>query len=169
MKQLITTLVLCFAFGTAFAQFPKYVKKVDVKLNGSTTLKGDLSEGRYIDLRFGMRGSVGCFTESEKTRFSGHHRLYAFEVPAGTKVLVELTSRSDMSLYGYMISSTRFDVPPYLENVSKAGCSASTNGQGELDRIMMKAGSETTHVIIAVTGVEEASAGEFTVKVTTRQ
>lgn len=155
--------------GTSQAQFAKHVKVIEATLNGTKTLNGSLSEGRYIDLRFGMRGSVGCFTEAQKKYFNGHHVLYAFEVPANTKVLVELNTRSDMSLYGYMLSSDRYDIPPYLENVSKSGCSASMNAMGQLDRIMLKAGATATNVIIGVTGIDEAEAGAFTLKVTTRE
>ncbi|WMX15053.1 MULTISPECIES: hypothetical protein [unclassified Aureispira] len=170
MKSFIATLLLMAAMiVTANAQFPDYVKVLDVELNKTKTVKGDLSEGRFIDLRFGMRGSVSCFTEAQKRYFSGHHRLYAFEVPANTKVLVEVSTNNDMSLYGYMIDAQRFDVPPYLENVSKSGCQSSAKPSGELDRIMMKAGSVKTHVIVAVTGLDENSTGAYTLKITTRQ
>lgn len=170
MKSFIATLLLMAAmFATANAQFPDHVKVLNVELNKTKTVKGDLAEGRFVDLRFGLRGSVNCFTEGEKRYFSGHHRLYAFEVPANTKVLVELTTNNDMSLYGYMIDAKRYDVPPYLENVSKSGCTSSAKPMGELERIMMKAGSTKMHVVVAVTGLDENSTGEFTLKVTTRQ
>ncbi|BDS14400.1 hypothetical protein [Aureispira anguillae] len=170
MKSLIVTLLLIVSsWGVATAQFPEHVKVLNVELNKTQTIKGNLSEGRFVDLRFGMRGSVNCFTEGQKKYFNGHHRLYAFKVPANTKVLVELTTNNNMSLYGYMIDAKRFDVPPYLENVSKAGCSSSAKPQGELERIMLKAGTTATHVVVAVTGIEENSTGDFTLKVTTRQ
>ncbi len=170
MKGILAICLLVFAWcSTASAQFPKQVKVLDVNANGTTSVKGNLSEGQFVDLRFGMRGSVGCFNESEKTRYNGHHRLYAFEVPANTKVLVEMTTSSDMSLYGYMITNDRFDVPPYLENVSKSGCAASAQPIGNLERIMMKAGSSPMHVVVAVTGVESNNSGEFNLKIVTRQ
>ena len=142
---------------------------MDVKINSTTSVKGNLSEGQFVDLRFGMRGSVGCFTEAEKTRYDGKHRFYAFKVPANAKVLVEMNTASDMSLYGYMITTDRFDIPPYLENVSKSGCTASAQPMGSLERIMLKAGSSPMHVVVAVTGVESNESGEFNLKVTTRQ
>jgi hypothetical protein len=170
MKSFIATILLMAAMiATANAQFPEHVKTLKVELNKTLTVKGDLAEGRFVDLRFGMRGSVNCFTEAQKRYFSGHHRLFAFEVPANTKVLIETTTNNDMSLYGYMIDAKRYDIPPYLENVSKSGCSSSAKAKGELERIMMKAGSTKTHVIVAVTGLDENSTGEFTLKVTARQ
>jgi hypothetical protein len=170
MKSFIATILLIAAtIATASAQFPAHVQVLKVELNKTKTVKGDLAEGRFVDLRFGMRGSVNCFTEGQKRYFSGHHRLIAFEVPANTKVLVEMTTNNDMSLYGYMIDAKRYDVPPYLENVSKSGCSSSAKPKGEAERIMMKAGSTKTHVIVAVTGLDENSTGEFTLKVTARQ
>lgn len=169
MKRLHTLLVAMLLFSTAtFAQFPDHVKVLTVKLNETKTLSGSLSEGRFVDMRFGMRGSVGCFTEAQKMYFDGHHVFYAFKVPANTKVLAELVTKGNMSLYGYMISSSRYDIPPYLENVSKAGCASSFKEMGELDRVMLKAGDEETHVIIAVTGVEEAKEGAFTLKITAK-
>lgn len=166
MKKLQAILALVLLMTTAvFAQFPEQVKVLKVKLNETQTLAGSLSEGRFVDMRFGMRSSVGCFTEAQKTYFDGHHVFYAFKVPANTKVLVELTTKGNMSLYGYMISSSRYDIPPYLENVSKAGCSSSFNGAGELDRIMLKAGDEETHIIVAVTGIQEAQEGAFNLKI----
>ncbi|MGH1339196.1 MAG: hypothetical protein ACRBFS_23970 [Aureispira sp.] len=170
MKEILAICVLVLAWcSTASAQFPKQVKVLDVKINSTTSVKGDLSEGQFVDLRFGMRGSVGCFTEAEKTRYDGKHRFYAFKVPANAKVLVEMNTGSDMSLYGYMITTDRFDIPPYLENVSKSGCTASAQPMGSLERIMLKAGSSPMHVVVAVTGVESNESGEFNLKVTTRQ
>lgn len=170
MKKLFYTLIAVVGLlTTSQAQFAEHVKVLDVKVNNSKVLAGSLSEGRYIDLRFGLRGSVKCFTEVQKKYFNGHHVLYAFEVPANTKVLVELTTKSNMSLYGYMIDKSRYDIPPYLENVSKAGCSSSANPMGELDRIMLKAGSSPTHVVIGVTGIEEADQGAFNLKIVTRE
>jgi hypothetical protein len=170
MKSFIATLLLMAAFvATANSQFPDHVEVLKVELNKTKTVKGDLAEGQFVDLRFGLRGSVNCFTEGEKRYFSGHHRLYAFEVPANTKVLVEVTTNNDMSLYGYMIDAKRYDIPPYLENVSKSGCTSSAKPMGELERIMMKAGSTKTHVVVAVTGLDENNTGEFTLKVTARQ
>jgi hypothetical protein len=170
MKEILAICILVLAWcSTASAQFPSHVKVLNVKINGTTSVKGDLSEGQFVDLRFGMRGSVGCFTEAEKTLYNGKHRLYAFKVPANAKVLVEMTTASDMSLYGYMITQDRFDVPPYLENVSKSGCSASAQPMGSKERIMLKAGSTPMHVVVAVTGVEENESGAFNLTVTTRQ
>lgn len=170
MKVILAISILVLALcSTASAQFPKQVKVLDVKINNTLSEKGNLSDGQFVDLRFGTRGSVGCFTEAEKTRYNGHHRFYAFEVPANAKVLVEMTTASDMSLYGYMVTTDRFDIPPYLENVSKSGCTASAQDMGSLERIMLKAGSSPMHVIVAVTGVESNDAGEFNLKITTRQ
>lgn len=170
MKVLIATfLFVISSWGIATAQFPEHVEVLDVQLNQTQNIKGDLSEGRFVDLRFGMRGSVNCFTEAQKKYFNGHHRLHAFKVPANTKVLVELTTNNDMSLYAYMIDAKRFDVPPYLENVSKSGCSSSVKPKGELERVMLKAGSVPTHVVVGVTGIEENSTGTYNLKITTRQ
>jgi hypothetical protein len=163
----ICMLVLVWS-GSAYAQFPDHVKVLDVNVNGSTSVKGDLSEGRFVDLRFGMRGSVGCFTEADKINYNGHHRFYAFEVPANTKVLVEMNTPSDMSLYGYMITTDRYDIPPYLENVSKAGCSASAQPMGNKERIMMKAGATKMYVVVAVVGTQSNNSGAYDLKITTR-
>lgn len=162
------TLLVSFVFTTQ-AQFPSQVKVLEAKVNGTISVDGDLANGQYVDLAFGFRGSVNCFTEAQRTLFDGKHRLYAFKVPANTKVLVEMTTGNDMSLYGYMITTDRYDVPPYLENVSKEGCSASAKPMGELERIMMKTRSTPMYVVVGVTGVQENETGTFKLKVTTRQ
>jgi hypothetical protein len=173
MNYLISTLysiVLLFALGTsATAQFPSHINKVDVKTGQSKTVKGNLTTGRSVDLRFGMRGSVGCYSDSEKYLFSGHHVFYTFEVPANTKVLVELSDQdSDMSLYAYMMSKDRYDVPPYLENVGKTGCANSHNPKDQTNRVMLKAGSSTMNVVVGVAGANEAAGGDFNIKITTK-
>lgn len=169
MKALNTLFVLlAFAF-TVNAQFPSHVKVLTVKLNEPKVETGSLSEGRYVDLRFGMRASVKCFTEDQKKYFNGHHRLYAFEVPANTKVLVELNTKGDQSLYAYMIDSKRYDVPPYLENVSNSGCASSFKEMGEIDRVMLKSGDTPMNVVVGVVGIDEANEGAFTIKITTKQ
>lgn len=167
--KILNTVFLLLAFAlTTQAQFPDHVKVLTVKLNETQAVTGSLSEGRYVDLRFGMRASVGCFTEDQKKYFNGHHRLYAFKVPANTKVLVELHTKGNESLYGYLIDAKRYDVPPYLENVGKSGCSSSFKEEGELDRVMLKAGDTEMNVVIGVAGVDEANAGAFTLKITAK-
>lgn len=170
MKVIFTTLVfLLSGLQMAYAQFPAHVQVLDVKSSGTTTVKGDLAEGRFVELTFATRGSVNCFTTADKQKFDGKHRLYAFKVPANTKILVEMTTVNNMSLYGYMITTDRFDVPPYLENVSKEGCSSSAKPMGEPERIMMMTRNTPMHVVVAVTGVQENETGPFNLKVVTRQ
>lgn len=152
-----------------YAQFPAHVQVLDVKSSGTTTVKGDLAEGRFVELTFATRGSVNCFTTADKQKFDGKHRFYAFKVPANTKILVEMTTANNMSLYGYMITADRFDVPPYLENVSKEGCSSSAKPVGEPERIMMMTRNTPMHVVVAVTGIQENETGTFNLKVVTRQ
>ncbi len=168
MKRLFTSLFLITLMFSAKAQFPENVIVLNVDMNKTKIINGSLSEGQYVDMRFGLRPAIHCYTAAEKKYFNGHHVLYAVKVPANTKVLVELNTRSDMSLYGYMIDASRFDIPPYVEVVSKSGCFSSMKPMGELDRVMMKSGSVSTHVIIGVTGIEEANKGSFNLKITTR-
>jgi hypothetical protein len=169
MKYLICALFLFIVVFSSKAQFPKHVKVLDVELNNTKILSGSLSEGKYVDLRFGMINTINCYTKEQKRFFDGHHVLYAFEVPADTKVLVELITRGDMSIYGYMIDSKSYNVPPYLEHVSKSGCASSFKPFGELDRIMIKSGTIPMNVVVGVTGVDEANKGAFNLKITTRK
>ena len=168
MKRLLCALFLFTVIFSAEAQFPKNVVVLDVELNKTKIINGSLSEGQNVDMRFGLRTAIHCYTAQQKKYFNGHHVLYAFKVPANTKVLVELITRGNMSLYGYMISADLYDVPPEVEIVSKSGCFSSMNPTGELDRIMMKAGTVPTHVIVGVSGIEEANSGAFNLKITTK-
>ena len=84
-------------------------------------------------------------------------------------MLVEVITRGDMSIYGYMIDSKKYDVPPYLEHVSKSGCASSFKPFGELDRIMIKSGSIPMNVVVGVTGIDEANTGAFDLRITTRK
>lgn len=170
MKNLFCTLLcLIGIWSIGQAQFAKEVNVLAIKTGTAKTVKGDLSSGTFKDLRFGLRSSVNCFTEAEKMYFNGNHVLYGFTVPANTKILVEINASEHTSLYGYMLDSKTYTIPPYLEKVSKSGCSSSHNGSGEVDRIMMKSGSTPMNVVIGVTGVNEAAGGAFTLKVVTRQ
>lgn len=170
MKHLFCTLLCLVGIWTiAQAQFPSEVNTLDIKTGAAKTVKGDLSSGKFVDLRFGMRPAIGCFTEAEKMHYNGNHVFYAFQVPANTKILVELTAGSNMSLYGYMLDANTHTIPPYLERVAKGGCASSHNGQGQVDRVMMKAGPSPTNVVIGVSGVNEAASGDFSIKVLTRQ
>ncbi|MCP4442525.1 MAG: hypothetical protein GY810_26765 [Aureispira sp.] len=168
MKHLFCTLLCLVGFWSiGQAQFADEVNVLDIKVGATKTVKGDLSSGTFKDLRFG--NSVGCFSDAEKSFFNGNHVIYGFKVPANTKVLVEINAADHTSLYGYMLDASTYTIPPYLEKVSKSGCSASHNGAGAVDRIMMKAGSTPMNVVVGVTGVNEAAGGSFTLKVVTRQ
>jgi len=170
MRYLIYTVVVTVVmWTTATAQFPDNVKQLDIEMNKTKVLSGSLSEGQFVDLSFGHRSSVNCFTESQKQFFSGHHVFYTFEVPAGTKVLVQLNTRGDASLYGYMIPTNKYDLPPNLFKVSDTGCGASFKGEGELDQVMLKAGKDAMNVVIGVAGIEEADVGAYNLKITTRE
>lgn len=169
MKHVLFTLLLVLGWSlTSHAQFPDKVNVIDVNVGSSKTIQGDLSSGNFVDLRFGSRGSVNCFGEKEKLFFNGNHVFYAFKVPANTKILVELTASSNMSLYGYMLDANKYDVPPYLERVVNSGCMASHKSKGEVDRVMMKSTDEV-NVVIGVAGVNEAANGSFKLKVVTRK
>jgi len=170
MKTIAHTFLLLLGLATfAHAQFPDHVNVIDVKMNSTSTIKGDLSTGRFVDLRFGVRGSVDCFTEKEKFQYNGKHVFYSFEVPAGTKMVVSMTGNDDFSLYGYMIDAKRYDTPPYVENVSKFGCSSSHKSEGGKEQIILAAGSVPMNVVLAVAGVNERANGGFTLKVTTKK
>ena len=169
MKILICTLLLITAaWTTATAQFAEEVQILKVELGSTKTLTGSLSEGKAIDASFGYQTGVQCYTEAEKEYFSGNHRLYSFKVPANTKVLVELNTRGNMSLYGYMIPADSYDIPPQLKAVDKSGCSSSFKEMGQLDRVMLKAGSGAVNVVVGVAGIEGADKGAFNLKITTR-
>ena len=95
--------------------------------------------------------------------------MYAFEVPANTKMIVDLSSAVDLSLYGYLIDTKRYDTPPYVENVSKFGCQASHKPNTGNERILLVAGSTPMHVILGVAGPNETENGAFSIKITSKK
>lgn len=172
MKKITALFTLLFAFAlttTIQAQFEENIKQIKVDVGTIKTIKGDLSEGHFVNTRFGTRASVNCFTESEKHHFNGNHVLYAFEVPANTKMIVDLSSAVDLSLYGYLIDNSRYDTPPYVENVSKFGCKSSHKEGTGNERILLVAGSTTMHVILGVAGPNESENGEYSIKITSKK
>ena len=168
MKGIFVFICVLLAITTQ-AQFDKQVKQPKISIGKATTLTGNLNEGNFVDLRFGTRASVNCFAEKEKHQFNGKHVFYTFQVPAGTKVLVDLYGKVDMSLYGYLIDAKRYDIPPHLENVSKFGCKSSHAPNKGQERILLAAGTVPMNVIIAVVGANESENGDFTLKITTKK
>jgi len=133
---------------------------------------GDLADGQVMsDLSWAWQSSVACFPETQVSKFTGHHQLFEFEVPAGTEVVITLTPKNkkhNMSLYAYMIGVGTDAIVPNLSSCIR--CEADYKwdrpwaGKTQDHRRIVKnilAIQRPYKVIIGVAGAEGLTEGDF--------
>ncbi len=116
-----TTLLIIVLYCTIFtakAQWPEQVILLQTKPGESITATGDLANGSVMaDLSWASNSSNACFPGTQNQKFRGNHVLYATTMPPKSILTVSVSPDDDkgnLSLYGYMMSSTEFRVVPDL-------------------------------------------------------
>ncbi|MEM9696237.1 MAG: hypothetical protein AAGA56_27070, partial [Myxococcota bacterium] len=101
------------------------LKKVKIKANASSSVRGRIDGGKKIDLRWANRSGTACWPATRNEYFDGNHVLYVVDMPARSVLNVELQPDRgvDLSLYGYQTSTKgSLRLPP---NGAGAPCEAS--------------------------------------------
>jgi hypothetical protein len=101
--------------GYPYMSWPSSVQVIN---QTQGTITGDLSEGSCVNLAWASDSATACFPATMDEYYQGNHVFYALERPLqpGTIATVTVTpsEAEDISVYGYLIGSTSFYVPPYV-------------------------------------------------------
>ena len=138
---------------------------------GKASTMGDTGLGSTIDLAFAYRSDTACWPKIRNKHFSGKHVFYALSIPANSELIVTATprdSRTDVSLYGYSMGTTRFDVPPKIRG-GLVACEASFGSRnmkkpfnpGKAEKIRLVAKKNPYNVVIGVAAAAGAARARF--------
>ncbi len=101
----------------SFAQQDSNIKWIEMPATNVVSVSGDLAEGNFIsDISWAWNSAVACFPQTQSRKFTGHHVLYAIDLPAYTEyeIWVEPSDKNaNFSIYAYQVGtiSTNNTVP----------------------------------------------------------
>ncbi len=150
---------------------------LEINKNEITSVNGNLSEGQFMpDLSWAWNSAVACFPETQASKFTGRHVLYALDLPAYTELEIDLIpadKKANFSLYAYEVGTiSESNTVPNLSQCIR--CEADNKWDY---KVKGKTQDHTRHVkyilakanpyqvIIGVTGADKLSEGAFTLQV----
>jgi len=170
------TIYVSFFFLTAvLANAQPQVTPISISSEAIASADGDLANGAPMeDLTWAWSSSNACFVETQKKKFTGHHVLFATDLPPYSELTVTLIPEdpnANFSLYGYSIGTTRTDIVPNLP--SCVTCEADFKWdypyrgrtQDHTRSIRFNAIRNPYRVIIGVAGAEGLATGKFRLEV----
>ena len=173
MRPFIIVLLVFYTNSISFAQQELAINWIEVPTTGVVSVSGDLSEGNFMaDISWAWNSSVACFPQTQSRKFTGHHVLYAIDLPAYTEyeIWVEPADKNaNFSIYAYQVGIiTPNNTVPILSSCIR--CEADhkwdykKRGQVQDHTRRIKdilAISNPYQVIIGVVGAEGLSTGKF--------
>lgn len=174
MKLFSNFLIALFYTTLSFAQKDTLVKWIVVPDSGPISIIGDLAEGSLMnDISWAWNSSIACFPQTQARKFSGHHILYALDLPAFTEMeiwLVPEDKKANFSIYAYMVGTvSENNIVPNLSSCIR--CEADhkwdfkKRGQVQDHTRRIKdilAIANPYQVVIGVVGAEVLSEGKYT-------
>ncbi len=155
--------VFCWAQHTAIP--------VAIGRDSVAIVRGDLAAGSPMeDLSWAWSSSNACFVETQKHKFTGHHRLFITELPSYSELTVTVIPddpEANFSIYGYSMGTTREDIVPNLS--SCVTCEADYKWdyryrgrtQDHSRTIRFNAIRNPYRVVVGVAGADGLAAGTF--------
>ncbi|MEM7036317.1 MAG: hypothetical protein AAF570_04995 [Bacteroidota bacterium] len=124
------------------------------------SVKGNIKGGKQINLRFASNSSVACFPGTQNEYYNGNQVFYAFKLPPRSEVNIALKG-NDVSIYGYQIGATRYDVPPALSRVTSCEAAYKPGRDGSPPSIFFNSIKNPYNVVVAVAGANGKTSGAF--------
>lgn len=148
-------------------------KKVKLKPNGVTTVKGNLNQGSTLNLGWATKSSVACFPSVQNKHFDGKHVMYTVDLPAKSVLKIQAKpkdAKTDVSLWAYSVGTTNNTLPPSISSV--VSCEASYGSRslskpfnpGKTESVELNAINNPYRVVIGVAGAKKTGSGGFTLK-----
>lgn len=99
--------ILCLLWSALMVSAQSKPTWLELKPNEVFSVKGNLSEGIPIpDLSWAWNSAVACFPQTQARKFTGHHVLYALDLPSYSEmeIWVEPADKTaNFSLYAYEV------------------------------------------------------------------
>jgi hypothetical protein len=109
MKFLIFFFLNLHITVMSFAQQDSNIKWIEMPITNVVSVSGDLAEGNFIsDISWAWNSAVACFPQTQSRKFTGHHVLYAIDLPAYTEyeIWVEpIDKNANFSIYAYQVGT----------------------------------------------------------------
>lgn len=177
---MITKRIGCALVLTAIASAPGAygggwapgITGIEAKSGSVVEVKGNLSAGKPVDLKWAASSQVACFPATRFDNFRGNHVFYGFALPKESVVTITAVPddpKTDVNLYAYSIGTTDFKtLPPNVPSVTscEAGYDAKgASNPGVAEKVTLNATTNPYNVIVGVAGPKGVTAGGYTLKV----
>lgn len=104
--------------GTNWATWSPEISLISLDATGSATGRGNLADGRCMNLRFAADSQIACFPATRFDRFEGNHVFFALNEPMPPRSEMVITITPDpgveVNAYGAQQGVTDFNMPPLL-------------------------------------------------------
>lgn len=157
----------------AGAEWAPGITGIEAKSGSVVEVKGNLSAGKPVDLKWAANSSVACFPATQFDHYRGNHVYYGFQLPKESVVTITAVPddpKTDINLYAYTVGSTDFKrLPPNVPSVTS--CEASNGGLGApanpggSEKVTLNATTNPYNVILGVAGPKGVVTGGYTLKV----
>lgn len=147
------------------------VLSLDTSVDGETSTSGDVGSGRCTALDFADDSAIACFPGTQFDDFSGNQVYFALAEPLRPDSIATITMTptdgADLHLYGYMMNTDRFHVPPAVGSVTTCEAGYSPNETAVPETIEFQNPGDREHnIFFAVSGPEGITQGAFDIRVT---
>jgi hypothetical protein len=152
--------------------WPAGVTAVTASSTQTVSVKGNLKDGKIVDLGWASNSAVACFPATENDNFRGKHVFFGTQIPKQSVMKITAIPddpTTDLSVYAYTVGSTSYDaIPPNV--TSAVSCEAGYDAQhdhnpGASETVTLNAATNPYNVVIGVAGAKGVREGGFTLKV----
>lgn len=179
----VCTAVLLSASVNIFAQTaaaPKQAVQALTLSGGSNTVQvtGDLANGKKMELGWAEKSTVACFPGTRFEMFNGNHVLYRINMPARSRMTIELTPTegTDINLYALRLAAGSKLVPPGIASAvsceakypiyaNKPGGGVVQNADDGKRKIEFISVGAPYTILIAAAGAKGLSQGEYSLNI----
>lgn len=159
--------------GESYAAWPQSVGTISLDTDGKGSATGDLATGACTNLAFASSSQNACFPATQFAAFQGHQVAYVLADPLPAKSVLDLVvtpdAGVDVNVYGYLLGSKSFFLPPKLP--SSLACEASyANGKanpGVAESLHFENPTDSAYqVVLVVAGPSGVTSGGFSIEAT---
>ena len=177
MKRYVTLISFLFFFSVPAQN--TVVSSVLIEIGKEHIYEANLKDGVFLnDLSWAWSSQNACFTEIQKSKFTGKHIFFTGIIPAHSITSIEVIpvdKNANFSVYAYQINLNEDFLVPDLPRciACEADFKWSYRKRNKHQNHIRKIGDFTAidysyRLVIGVTGANGLDQGEFYIKITTK-